>query len=254
MDVAFLGGASGVGASCLAVRFGATWVVIDAGVRTGSGDADRLPDLAMLEGRHVGAIFVTHAHADHIGALPLLIQSFPAVPIYASTPTIRLMEVMLADALRVMARRAVEELDIPLYDDELVRRTLRALRPLPLAAQVSIPTVPDLRVVAHHAGHIAGALGLSLVHPDGHLTVSGDVSMTAHRTITGAVRPSLAEPDLLVLESTYGARMHPNRRAEERRLAAAVASGIERGGHVLIPTFALGRAQIAQRPVQGSPH
>jgi uncharacterized protein len=240
LELAFLGGAGGVGASCLAVDLAGRHVLIDAGVRM-DPSADRLPDLAQLDRRELAAIFVTHAHADHIGALPLVHQHFPATPIYASPATIRLMEVMLADALRVMERRAAEELEIPLYDAALVASMLRVLRPLPLGEQ-ALPELPDVTISATRAGHVAGAVGLGFAAPDGRLVVSGDVSMTPQRSILGAAVPALRHPDLLVLESTYGARMHPNRQAEELRLAQAVAEGVERG-HVLVPAFALGRAQ-----------
>ncbi|HJZ49611.1 MAG TPA: MBL fold metallo-hydrolase, partial [Roseiflexaceae bacterium] len=73
MELAFLGGAGGVGASCLAIDLAGRHVLIDAGVRM-DPTADRLPDLAQLDGRDLSAIFVTHAHADHIGALPLVHQ------------------------------------------------------------------------------------------------------------------------------------------------------------------------------------
>jgi Cft2 family RNA processing exonuclease len=240
LELAFLGGAGGVGASCLAVDLAGRRVLIDAGVRM-DPSADRLPDLAQLDRRDLAAIFVTHAHADHIGALPLVHQHFPATPIYASPATIRLIEVMLADALRVMERRAAEELEIPLYDAALVASMLRLLRPLPLGEQ-ALAELPDVTISATRAGHVAGAVGLGFAAPDGRLVISGDVSMTPQRSILGATVPTLRHPDLLVLESTYGARMHPNRQAEELRLAQAVAEGVERG-HVLVPAFALGRAQ-----------
>jgi Cft2 family RNA processing exonuclease len=240
LELAFLGGASGVGASCLAVDVAGRSLLIDAGVRM-DPNADRLPDLAQLERRNLAAIFVTHAHADHIGALPLVHQHFPTVPLYTSLATIRLIEVMLADALRVMERRAAEELEIPLYDSSLVASMLRMLRPLPLGEQ-TIPELPGITLAASRAGHVAGAVSLGIAAPEGWLVVSGDLSMTPQRTILGAAVPALRHPDLLVLESTYGARMHPNRQAEERRLAQAVAEGVQKG-HVLVPAFALGRAQ-----------
>ncbi len=119
MQVVFVGGASGVGASCLAVEIAEQWMIVDAGVRV-DRKSDPLPDLALLEGKDVRAIFVTHAHADHIGALPLVHQAFPRAPIFASRATGLLMEVMLADALKIMSRRAAEEMEIPLYPPELV--------------------------------------------------------------------------------------------------------------------------------------
>lgn len=246
MNVIFLGGASGIGASCTAVQLAGRWILVDAGVRM-DPNADRLPDFSALQAKPLAAIFVTHAHADHIGALPLVHQAFPAVPIYASRATMLLMEVMLNDALQVMAKRAATELEVPLYDEALVTSTLHWLRPLPLTGTVTLPELPDVVIHTARAGHVAGAVSIGLDAPDGRVLISGDVSVTPQHTIPGAQLSSLLHPDLFLLESTYGARLHPNRQAEEDRLAQTVAEGIARGGHVLIPAFALGRAQEVLR-------
>src|SRR5258708_37818768 len=159
MRDAFLGGASGVGASCLAIELADQWIVVDAGVRV-DHKADPLPDLAQLEGKDVRAIFVTHAHADHIGALPLLHRAFPSTPIFTSRATALLMEVMLADALRVMTKRAVEEMELPLYPEELVSGMLMQVRPMPIGDPFSVPILPGITIHASRAGHIAGAVSL----------------------------------------------------------------------------------------------
>ncbi len=216
--------------------------IVDAGVRV-ERTADPLPDLSLLEGKDVRAIFVTHAHADHIGALPLVHRAFPAVPIFASRATGLLMEVMLADAVKVMTKRAAEEMELPLYPQQLVASMLNLVRPLPVGEPFTLPMLPGVTIHASRAGHIAGAVSLSFIAPDGTLVVSGDISLTAQRTVQGAAQPPVDRCDLLILESTYGARLHPNRQAEEGRLAQAVAEGLERGGHVLIPCFGLGRGQ-----------
>jgi Cft2 family RNA processing exonuclease len=242
MQVIFVGGASGVGASCVAVEIAQQWIVVDAGVRV-DRKSDPLPDLALLEGKDVRAIFVTHAHADHIGALPLVHQAFPTAPIFASRATGLLMEVMLADALRIMNRRAVEEMEIPLYPPELVGSMLNQVRPLPVGETLSLPQLPGVSIHASRAGHIAGAVSFRFSAPDGSLVISGDISSTPQRTVQGALPPPVEQCDLLVLESTYGARLHPNRQGEEQRLAQAVAESIARGGHTLIPCFGLGRGQ-----------
>src|SRR5712692_10116528 len=242
MQVVFLGGASGVGASCLAIQLADQWIVVDAGVRV-DRKSDPLPDLALLEGKDVRAIFVTHAHADHIGALPLVHQAFPSIPIFASRATGLLMEVMLSDALKIMNKRAMEEMELPLYPEALVAGMLNRVRPLPIGESLTFAELPGITVYTSRAGHIAGALSLGFSTPDGSIVVSGDISITPQRTVQGALPPPLTQPDLLVLESTYGTRLHPNRQAEEQRLAQAVAEGIARGGHTLIPCFALGRGQ-----------
>jgi len=242
MQVAFLGGASGVGASCLAIELAEQWFVVDAGVRV-DHKADPLPDLAQLEGKDIRAIFVTHAHADHIGALPLLHRAFPTTPIFTSRGTALLMEVMLADALKIMAKRAVEEMELPLYPEELVSGMLMQVRPMPIEESFTVPMLPGITIHASRAGHIAGAVSLGFKASGGSIVVSGDISSTPQRTVLGATPPPLKHCDLLVLEATYGSRLHPNRQAEEQRLAQAVAEGLARGGHVLIPCFGLGRGQ-----------
>jgi len=242
MQVIFVGGANGVGASCVAVELAGQWFVVDAGVRV-DRKSDPLPDLALLEGKDVRAIFVTHAHADHIGALPLLHRAFPTVPIFASRGTALLMEVMLADALRIMARRAAEEMEIPLYPETLVSSMLTMVRPVPVGETFTLPQLANITISTGRAGHIAGAMSIGFSSRDGALVISGDISSTPQRTVPGAVPPAMDRCDLLVLESTYGARLHPNRQSEELRLAQAVAEHIANGGHTLIPCFGLGRGQ-----------
>src|SRR5579883_2843719 len=189
MQVLFLGGASGVGASCLAIELAEQWFVVDAGVRV-DRKTDPLPDLAQLEGKDIRAIFVTHAHADHIGALPLLHRAFPSAPIFTSRGTALLMEVMLADALKIMAKRAVEEMELPLYPDTLVSGMLTQVRPMPVDEPFSIPMLPGITIHASRAGHIAGAVSLGFQARDGSLVVSGDISSTPQRTVLGATPPS----------------------------------------------------------------
>ncbi|HEY8885706.1 MAG TPA: MBL fold metallo-hydrolase, partial [Chloroflexota bacterium] len=95
----FLGGASEVGASCLVVEAAGRRVLVDAGIRM-HGD-DPLPDLSRLQDLGgIDAVVVTHAHADHIGALPLAVGAFPLATVIATPATAGLMAVMLEDAIR----------------------------------------------------------------------------------------------------------------------------------------------------------
>ena len=92
MKYVFLGGASEVGASCLLLSVGEKNILIDTGVRVNQGGNASLPDFKKLKemARTLDAIFISHAHSDHVGALPLVYQMFPHTPIYATLPTQRL--------------------------------------------------------------------------------------------------------------------------------------------------------------------
>ena len=104
MKYMFLGGAGEVGASCLLILTADRNILIDCGIRVNQRGSEALPDLNLLKGLgpKLDAIFISHAHADHIGALPLVHQMFPATPIYSTAPTAYFSHIMLMNAFRVM--------------------------------------------------------------------------------------------------------------------------------------------------------
>jgi Cft2 family RNA processing exonuclease len=240
-----LGGGNEVGASCNLLQLNGTNFLLDAGIRMGAGEAggpaDALPDLALLqEAGGVEAVLVSHAHLDHIGALPLVHQAYPAALIYATVPTVHLMRVLLADALKIMSIKAEQEFECPLYNEELVARMFTRVVPVPVGGSVQLPGA--VRAFFFSAGHILGAAMIGLEGAEGRVLYTGDISAGNQRTISGMVAPDFA-PHLLIMESTYGNRLHANRQREEKALVETVAEVIESGGHALIPAFALGRAQ-----------
>ncbi|MBN2493007.1 MAG: MBL fold metallo-hydrolase [Deltaproteobacteria bacterium] len=242
MKLHFLGGADEVGASCLLVEAGDCRILVDAGVRMGGGCKDRLPDLARatdLGG--LDAVLVTHAHLDHSGALPLVHGAFPRAEVLTSEPTVSLLRVLLLDAVKIMEQKAEREDEIPLYPLPAVESLLACVRPVRFLEPVRICS-GRAAATFFPAGHVLGAAAVGLDTPEGRVLVTGDVSVTPQLTVPGMPVPRFA-PDLLVCESTYGARLHASRRAEEQRLVDAVFSALREGRQVLIPAFALGRAQ-----------
>ncbi|HEX5417814.1 MAG TPA: MBL fold metallo-hydrolase, partial [Chloroflexota bacterium] len=156
-----------------------------------------------------------------------------------------LMSVMLEDALKIGEARAETDGDLPAYGRPQVEALLARLRPLPFGHPLPLLiAVGETRwhLTFFPAGHVLGAAMALLETPEGTVLVSGDVSITPQRTVGPAVLPR-AKVDALVLESTYGNRLHSQRAAEEARLVAQVREVLARGGHCLIPAFALGRAQ-----------
>ncbi len=243
MRITFLGGADEVGASSILIEIGGRRLLIDAGIRPSpqtrwglSGEA--LPHLASIDS--LDAVLVTHAHTDHTGALELVVARFPKCPVYATPPTIALSRVLHADARRIMQTRLDEEGELPLYDEVAVEKLLSAFVPVPFRTR--LPLGEKVAATFYPAGHIAGAAMIALDSTEGRVLISGDVSVSPQRTVDG-LKPPAFHPDILILESTYGGRLHANRTTEERRLVERITQVTGAGGKVLIPAFALGRAQ-----------
>lgn len=225
------------------VEVGSRRVLIDCGQRMGGGaEVDRLPDLQRVqELGGLDAILVTHAHADHIGALPLIHLAFPKVPLYTNEATLALMRIMLADSLKIMQLRWMQEAEIPLYPEHAVASMLarvEVVRP----GDVFDLCAGELQASFLLSGHVLGACSLTLDTAEGRVFFTGDYSVDAQRTVDSIVVPAV-RPHVVITEATYGNRLHANRKAEEMRLAEAVARVVGGGGKVLIPAFALGRAQ-----------
>ncbi|HPH97058.1 MAG TPA: MBL fold metallo-hydrolase [Anaerolineaceae bacterium] len=247
MKISFLGGADEVGASALLIEIGGKRLLVDCGIRMSaraqsSVQSDQLPDLSHIEtgSGSLDAVLVTHAHTDHTGALELVVERFPEVPVYATAPTLALTRVLHQDARLIMQRRLDEESELPLFDDLAVQRLMNAFVPVPLKSRFSI--ADGLTATFFPAGHIAGAAMIGLESAEGSLLISGDFSISPQRTVDGA-RPPAFRPDALIIESTYGGRLHANRAVQERKLVETIQQTVQAGGKVLIPAFALGRAQ-----------
>lgn len=247
MNITFLGGGNEIGASSAIVEIGPARILIDCGVRM-SGE-HRLPDLAAIRQAHAGqldAVLLTHAHMDHSGALPVLHQHFPGVPVYATAPTRGLVEVLLRDSINIMRARAESEQELPLYSQPAVESLLEKMIPVPFGSPMEIGR-SGVTATWFPAGHILGAssIGVEGVEQGRSIRVlfSGDIAVADQLTVPGMLPPAAFRPDVLVIESTYGDRMHSPRELEEQRLVEMVAGVIEQRGKLLIPAFAIGRAQ-----------
>ena len=252
MQYVFLGGAGEVGASCLLIKVANRNILIDCGVRVNetknaaSPDLDRLRQLAPT----LDAIFISHAHADHVGALPLVHKMYPSTPIYATLPTAVLSVLMLESTLNLrLAEILANKINQVAFTKECMFSAVDEM-----LANVPDEVSPDewidlgwednwaFRFIA--SGHILGAVSILLQTPEGRFLYTGDVSAFNQRVVDGiGNKLSGINPDFMWCESTYGESNHPARTTEEQNLARAISDVIQEGGNVLIPSFALGRAQ-----------
>ncbi|HVJ80867.1 MAG TPA: MBL fold metallo-hydrolase, partial [Planctomycetia bacterium] len=244
MQITFLGGAEEVGASCAALDIDGARVLIDCGQRLGAGPGEALPDFSLLEeGPPITAVLVTHAHADHIGALPALEPFLPEdCPIYATDATIALARVMLQDSVRIMKRFRSDGGSMPLFAPASVAPALERFQAVRWGKAVRLSRSPELFATWFPSGHILGAGMIEIKSKRCSALFSGDVSVADQIGVPGVFAPSV-RPEILVLESTYGNRLHAHRPSQEKRIVERVKETIAAGGSVLFPTFALGRAQ-----------
>ncbi len=234
LSVTPLGAARSIGASCFRVLIGPYEIVLDAGTRPKGSNP--LPAFEHLKNPNL--ILITHAHQDHIGALPVFHQRFPATPMICTAGTREIAHVMLTDCLKV--QQSNEDFE-QLFDETDLDQTLFQLQTQPV--DQDFEPLPGLKVRFIHAGHIVGAACVYIRYGDRSLLYTGDYNTTNSRTTDGLRLADLPEADILITESTYGADTHPSRKAQETELLQAVAEVVSHGGNVLIPAFALGRAQ-----------
>ena len=247
MNLSFLGAADGVTGSKHLVELAGQRILLDCGLFQGfkvHRERNWLPFSDALHG--IDAVVLSHAHLDHSGALPLLVKRGYRGPIYASPATRELAEVMLLDSAHLQeedARRANRygysrhAKALPLYARADAQRALAQFVPLAPGRALKLGRVT---VQLTPVGHLLGACMVSLAAGSERLLFSGDVGRENDLLMPPPEAPPLA--DVLLVESTYGNRVHP---AEDvaTRLAEIVSAALARGGSVLMPSFAVGRAQ-----------
>jgi len=237
-----LGGCREVGRSSFILSTAETRVLIDCGDDPGTGDGPHLevPEALGAGANSIDAVVLSHAHLSHSAFLPLLFDRGYDGPIYTTEPTRDLMGLLQLDHLD----RADSEGRTPLYGPEMVREAIKHVIPLAYGDVTDI--APDIKLTLHDAGHVLGS-AVSHFHIGNGLynvAFSGDVRYSDTRLFDGAVN-DFPRVETLVMESTYGGRndYQTDWGDSERKLCDLVAAAHDRGGTVLLPTAAVGRAQ-----------
>lgn len=244
----FLGAAGTVTGSKFLIDTGQRRVLVDAGLFQGVRALRRRNwEEFPVPADTLDAVVVSHAHLDHVGYLPALVREGFNGPIYATQATIDLAGIVLQDSAKIQEYDAEyarshgfsKHPDVrPLYTQQDVTRTLPLFRPVPLQERVEV--APGVAATLRNAGHILGSASPLLDVAGYPVMFSGDLGRPTHPLLAPPSAPARA--GAIVVESTYGDRVHPASMTQQ--LAAAVRRTIARGGSVIIPAFAVDRTEI----------
>lgn len=247
MKLSFLGAAGCVTGSKYLVEHEGTTVLVDCGLFQGFKNLRLLNwDPLPFNAAKLDAVILSHAHLDHSGALPLLMRNGFRGPIYATPATTELCGLLLPDSghlqeddARFANRHKTSRHSpaLPLYTEDDARAVLRLFKPLKVDHTI---TVGSLKIKFRSSGHILGASSVELSTENGSVLFSGDVGRPDDLIIKAPV--PLQHADYLVIESTYGDRLH-DVNDNGSTLADVITRTAARGGMVLVPSFAVGRAQ-----------
>lgn len=237
---------AGIGANCYVLDTGMERIVLDAGMHPKQKGLDCLPDLTLLEDGTADAIIVTHAHLDHVGALPVLMRRHPGARVYMSELTAELSDAMLHNSCNVMTFQRDQDgiREYPLFThrevDALERRWLKVHPGKRFEAGSN-----GARCEFFEAGHLPGSVGVRFELGGMRVFYAGDVHFEDQTLQPAAVFPE-TDIDVLIMECTRGAAERSaeyTREREGRRLAEAIMQTVDRGGSVLMPVFAVGKTQ-----------
>jgi metallo-beta-lactamase family protein len=245
----FAGGAGTVTGSKHLLSVGTHRVLLDCGMFQGLKSL-RLRNWAPLpfDPRSVDGVVLSHAHLDHSGALPILVRDGFDGPIHCTEATADLLGVLLRDAAHLQEedaeranrrRYSKHHPALPLFTTPDAERALRRLAPHPFARPIEV--APGIVATFRHAGHILGAaiVEIEIANPRRHVVFSGDLGRWKRPLLPDP--ESIAGADVLLVESTYGDRLHAA--DPEERLAAIVRDAAAERRTLIVPAFAVGRTQ-----------
>lgn len=238
--VTFYGAAEEVTGSCHLVESGPHRFLVDCGLYQGSRFAEeRNQEKFAFDPRSIDAVFVTHAHMDHIGRLPKLVADGYHGPIYTTAATRDFAEILFEDAAEIMAEDAERGGPPPLYSPEIIPRVLN--RFVTVDYHESVPLAGNFTAKLWDAGHILGSAIVELKGDGETVVFSGDLGNPPVPILSATESPDQAT--LVVMEATYGDRRHEDTTSREQLLQAAFVETIHKGGVLMIPSFALERTQ-----------
>ncbi len=252
MKIRFLGAVNGVTGSNHLIQVRGKNIMLDCGMYQGKDEELNAEEFA-INPADIDCLLLSHSHIDHSGRIPLLVKKGFKGLIYCSKPTYELCEIMLLDSAHIQeteaqwknnkAKRSGRKLVEPLYTQQDALDSMQYFKPVLYDQIINIDE--NITVKFNDAGHILGSSIIEIWFKDEKDTIklvySGDIGMRE--------KPILKDPaqidraDYLIMEATYGNRVHENIEKRTEELINIILKTTKRGGSVIIPSFAVGRTQ-----------
>ncbi|KAI8817616.1 beta-lactamase-like protein, partial [Fimicolochytrium jonesii] len=238
-----LGAGQDVGRSCILVTIGGKNIMFDCGMHMGYSDERRYPEFSYISksgdyDTNLDCIIISHFHLDHCGSLPHFTEKCGYTgPIYMTYPTKAICPILLEDMRKVSVERKGEK---NFFTSDDIRNCMKKVIPVDLHQTIFVDG--ELEIKAYYAGHVLGAAMFHVKVGNESIVYTGDYNMTPDRHL-GAAWIDKCRPDLLITESTYATTTRESKRTREHDFLRKVHDCVSKGGKVLIPVFALGRAQ-----------
>ncbi|MBI5251439.1 MAG: MBL fold metallo-hydrolase [Desulfomonile tiedjei] len=252
ITLTILGGGKEIGANSYLLDWKGTRIVLDCGLDITKGGFETLPNFDILGKLEVDAAIISHSHIDHVGSLPILIDTYlqRGHRVHVTVPSRRLIPLMLADSAKMQENVYLPAED-HYYEWCLDRESVASMfyRRNVFAAHnygEKFRLSPDLYASFFPSGHILGAAGIVISDGKHTFIYTGDICKHDQTIHPGCMLPTVSDTDFLLIESTRGSvESDPNRDrpGQLRLLAAEITETLNRGGHALLPSFALGKTQ-----------
>lgn len=246
-----LGSTSEIGATCFYLNISGTGILLDCGIDPKKKGIESIPAFELLENLPLDFVFISHAHQDHIGALPFLVQKFPFVIIYSTVQTKEIAEVTLHNAANILAQDADQNNNLKIYTHEEIDLLVRSIRGIEYEESIELKGMrhrseEPIIITFYDAGHILGSASILIEFSGRRILFTGDINLSDQSIMIHADLKGIKKVDLLMLETTYGftdSAILGTWETEKDRLIKSANEILHKGGSVLIPVFALGKTQ-----------
>lgn len=237
----FIGGADGIGGSATLIRYKGYNILLDAGANINKNEYS--PNFTPMKEigvdiKDIDLLVISHGHLDHTGVAPLLYKENPNIKVISTSDTKDIMKVMLEDTIKIKDQNS------ELFSSQDIKNLISSIEVTEFNSSIVIKE--DIKITLYRAGHILGAASIHLKLGETNILYTGDYSIEDQETVEGMHLPNDLEVDVLITESTYAyqpTNFDLSKVYQEELLINEIKRTVDQNGVVLIPAFAVGRAQ-----------